>query len=104
MNFADYQKQARRTREGDCWLNMSLGLAGEAGEVCDLVKKSMYHGHEFDPNKLAEELGDVLWYVSNFADVLGLELEDIAKLNIDKLQRRYPNGFETIRSIRRQEE
>jgi NTP pyrophosphatase (non-canonical NTP hydrolase) len=80
---------------------LALGIAGEAGEVADLVKKQIGHGHPADPDKIAKELGDVLWYVACLADAYGFYLSKIARLNIDKLEERYPDGFTTERSIHR---
>lgn len=79
----------------------ALGVAGEAGEVADLVKKHVGHGHPLDRDKLAKELGDVLWYVAALAHDVGLDLSTVAALNIEKLKRRYPDGFSTERSINR---
>lgn len=81
--------------------NFALGIAGEAGEVADYIKKVLYHGHPIDKDKLCKELGDVLWYVATLADTAGLTLEVVARANIDKLWARYPNGFSTERSINR---
>lgn len=71
----------------------SLGLAGEAGEVADFIKKVYGHGKAFDKEALKKELGDVLWYLSNLADAYGLTLAEVAQANVDKLRARYPNGF-----------
>ncbi len=81
---------------------LALGLAGEAGEVIDLMKKEIGHGHPADPLKVAVELGDVLWYVANLADAYGLSLSDVATMNIDKLRARYPEGFSTEASVNRE--
>lgn len=70
-----------------------LGIAGEAGEVADYLKKVVGHSHDIDGPKLAKELGDVLWYVALLADDIGLQLSDIATMNIEKLRARYPEGF-----------
>jgi NTP pyrophosphatase (non-canonical NTP hydrolase) len=74
---------------------MALGLCGEAGEVADLVKKAAWHGKTEGEFKamLAEELGDVLWYVADLCTSAGLDLEDVAASNVDKIARRYPHGF-----------
>lgn len=76
----------------------SLGLAGEAGEFADMMKKHHGHGHELDKKKAAKELGDVLWYVSVLADSIGYNLDSIAQLNVQKLRERYPDGFSVERS------
>lgn len=80
----------------------ALGIAGEAGEVADLVKKHVGHGHPLDVAKLKYELGDVLWYVAGIASAVGLSLSDVAAGNLEKLRARYPEGhFSTERSISR---
>lgn len=81
----------------------ALGLAGEAGEVADMVKKMLGHGHGLDVAALAGELGDVLYYVADAASALGLDLETIAAGNQAKLAARYPDGFDAARSRARYE-
>lgn len=71
----------------------ALGLAGESGEVVDHIKKGILHQHGIDKAKVTEELGDVLWYVAGLCTKLGIPLEDVMIGNIDKLTRRYPNGY-----------
>lgn len=83
--------------------NYAMGLAGEAGEVIDALKKTIYHGHELDRMEVMKELGDVLHYVSGLATMLNIELENVARVNIVKLQKRYPNGFSKENSINRTE-
>lgn len=78
-----------------------LGLAGESGETVDYLKKVIYHYHTLDRWKLQKELGDVLWYVAEMCSALNINLEDIMVQNIAKLKERYPEGFETDRSINR---
>lgn len=80
-----------------------IGLNGEAGECIDIIKKNLFQGHALDTMHLAEELGDVAWYLAVSAWALGFDLEDILKMNINKLRKRYPNGFEALRSIERGE-
>jgi NTP pyrophosphatase (non-canonical NTP hydrolase) len=108
MDFREYQRLATRTaRKGDFQkdlVNAALGLTGEAGEVADEVKKHVFHGHGLDAHKLKKELGDILWYVAWAASTLGLDLSEIAAANIDKLKKRYPNGFSESDSINRKEE
>lgn len=108
MNLDLYQHLAGRTdphAQGtrDALCNGALGLVGEAGEVAELVKKHLFHGHALDRQALMAELGDVLWYVARLAAALGISLGDVAALNLDKLQRRYPNGFSHERSRNRPE-
>lgn len=76
----------------------AIGLAGEAGEVADHVKKGVFHEKGVNMTKLAEELGDVLWYVAALATVTGFTLEEIMQMNIDKLAKRYPQGWDSSRS------
>lgn len=81
----------------------SLGVAGEAGEVADHVKKYLGHGHELDREKMIKECGDVLWYVSKIAHCLDVSLQEIAERNIEKLAKRYPEGFSEEASKNRKE-
>jgi NTP pyrophosphatase (non-canonical NTP hydrolase) len=106
LTLAEYQTLADRSSgaggEGDRRLIVSaLGLAGEAGEFANLVKKMTAHGHKFDPDALKDELGDVLWYLAEAATASGLSLELIARDNVDKLIKRYPDGFSKENSINR---
>lgn len=82
----------------------AMGLAGEAGEVVDILKKHLGHGHPLDKEKLKKELGDVLWYIAALALANDLHLEDIANANVAKLKERYPEGFSSERSINRRAE
>ncbi len=95
MTGNEYQRRAMRTATPGCRdeANAALGLAGEAGEVADEVKKCLYQGREWDPKKIIEELGDVLWYVALMADLLNVPLDFVMEYNIEKLQKRYPDGF-----------
>lgn len=79
----------------------ALGLAGEAGEFANMIKKLTAHGHEIPKENLSEELGDVMWYVAEAASALGLSLDEIATQNIEKLKNRYPEGFSEERSKNR---
>jgi NTP pyrophosphatase (non-canonical NTP hydrolase) len=108
MTFNDYQKKAFAFAsvqgKEDPILNSALGLAGESGECADLVKKNRFQGHELDKEKLEKELGDVLWYIAEAASGLGINLENIAVTNIDKLSKRYPEGhFNVLESINRKD-
>lgn len=102
MNINYYSELAMRTYPGsnseDMIMNGALGLSGEAGEFADLLKKHIFHKHEWDPVKFALELGDILWYVNLASVGLGYTLEEIAEMNIDKLRKRYPEGFDPKRS------
>jgi NTP pyrophosphatase (non-canonical NTP hydrolase) len=81
---------------------VALGLTGEAGEVADLIKKVFYHKHPLDKEKLILELGDCLWYIEYASLALGITREEIEQKNIEKCLRRYPNGFNSKDSIKRE--
>jgi NTP pyrophosphatase (non-canonical NTP hydrolase) len=108
MTPNEYQKEALRTASGMSKeypriLNGLMGLNGEAGECIDILKKTEFQGHAFDPMKMVDELGDVLWYVAQLATGLGVTLEYVAQHNVDKLLARYPDGFDSEKSIHRKE-
>ena len=108
MTIHEYQQLAMTTlnpelSEKDVLINGVMGLCGESGEAIDIVKKWLAQGHELDKEKLAKELGDICWYLAETATALGLSLEDIMAANIEKLRRRYPEGFDTQKSINRTE-
>jgi NTP pyrophosphatase (non-canonical NTP hydrolase) len=105
MTFDDFQTAALRTSaapypERERPMVQTLGLCGEAGEVAELVKKASWHGKPVDLEKLANELGDVLWYVADLASHYGLSLHQIAAGNVEKLRQRYPDGFVTGGGVR----
>ena len=108
ISFNEYQKQAYEliSEDGkkDMITNGVLGLAGETGECCDIVKKYKYQGHDLNKEKLLDELGDVLWYLAETASGLGVTLEEVANYNLDKLHKRYHgNKFNKEDSINRPE-
>lgn len=76
-------------------------MCGEAGECIDILKKHEFQGHELNEEKLIDELGDVLWYIAQTAVGLNVDLEEIAQHNVEKLKRRYPEGFSADKSINR---
>ena len=107
MNMNEYQTLAGRTINKD--LSMSalldhavLGLNSEAGECAGILQK-MYQGHHFDKDEMMKELGDALWFIAEAATALDVELNDIAEKNINKLLKRYPEGFTVEDSVNRQE-
>lgn len=108
MTINEYQALAMRTASGMNYehhgmlMNGVLGLCGESGEVADIVKKATFQGHELDINHVAKELGDVAWYLAVSATAIGVDLETILKMNIDKLRKRYPDGFSSDRSQHRE--
>ena len=107
MKMNDYQQLAQRTAntatQSDKIHNGLLGLFGEGGELADQIKKTCYQGHDLDADHMIEELGDVLWYCAELACGLDVTLEEVAMKNIEKLRRRYPEGFSAERSINREE-
>lgn len=133
MELKEYQELAARTTNKDAsaienLLNACLGLAGEVGEFNDLIKKWQFHGHTLDIDKCVKELGDTLWYipqairalkqlaedrqayagmaalnVTNTIPVSDLTLEGVARINIEKLEKRYKDGFSSQASINRTE-
>lgn len=109
MTGNEYQKEALRTASGMNYehygmlVNGALGLCGEAGEVADIIKKSIFQGHEIDEGHIAEELGDCAWYLAITAHAIGLSLDDVLEMNKAKLRNRYPDGFDGERSVHRKE-
>ena len=108
MTINEYQALAMTTlnpelSKKDVLINGVMGLCGESGEAIDIVKKHLHQGHELDREKLAKELGDIAWYLAETAWALDIPLEEILQGNIDKLKKRFPEGFSTERSIMRTE-
>ena len=106
MNPNEYQKLAMTTlnkdlSKKDVLINGVMGLCGESGEVIDLVKKHLHQGHELNKEKIIDELGDVCWYIAEIANVLDVPFEEVLSRNIEKLKKRFPNGFEVEKSINR---
>ena len=107
MTVNEYQKLAMTTLnpaldKRDVLINGVMGLCGESGEAIDIVKKWLAQGHELDKEKLAKELGDIAWYLAETTTALDLNLEDVFEANIEKLRKRYPEGFDAQRSIHRE--
>ena len=108
MEANEYQKLAmvtlnKKLDKKEILTNSVMGLCGESGEACDLVKKHLFHGHELDREALIKELGDVAWYLAEAAEALEIPLEEVLKRNIEKLKKRYPEGFSEEKSINRTE-
>lgn len=83
-------------------LHAALGMAGEAGEVIEHVKKSMFYGKPLDEAKLKEEAGDLLWYIAGpLCRALGCTLEELAAANVAKLEKRYPEKYSDLAALRR---
>ena len=119
MNGNEYQHKAMRTNNHEAGekilasmqagnntgeiLNASLGLSGEVGELNDLLKKWIFHEKNIDLEHIKKEIGDIMWYIALMAEAFGFELDSIMITNIEKLEARYPEGFDTARSNNRKE-
>lgn len=125
MTGMEYQMNASRTNDGGStgrlWdkmvavdnclsgidiggvFNACLGLAGEVGEMNDMIKKWVFHEKDLDVIHLKKELGDVMWYVAMMCQSMDWNLDDILQMNVDKLKARYPEGFDVIKANNRQE-
>lgn len=128
MTGNEYQNLAMRTNDGKCSNRMSgwfhgprfekepiitddggiingiLGLSGEVGEFSDMVKKWIFHDTDLDEEHAKKELGDVMWYIAMICESFGWSLDEIMQMNIDKLKKRYPDGFDTERANNRSPE
>ena len=109
MTVNEYQKLAMTTlnpalSKKDVLINGVMGLCGESGEAIDIVKKHLAQGHPLDKEKLIKELGDIAWYLAETATALDVTLEEVLEGNIEKLRRRYPEGFDTNHSLNREAE
>ena len=109
MTVNEYQKLAMTTlnpslSKKDVLINGVMGLCGESGEAIDIVKKHLAQGHPLDREKLIKELGDIAWYLAETATALDVTLEEVLQGNIEKLRRRYPEGFDTAHSLHREAE
>lgn len=121
LDATAYQRLAMRTNDGKCTdrllafieanpsldvggiINASYGLSGESGELNDYIKKAIFHGHALDGVKLEKEIGDCCWYIAMMCESFGFDLDVIFRMNIKKLEERYPEGFSEERSIHRKE-
>ena len=106
MTGNDYQRLAMRTASHPDLIskrNHALhGMVGEIGEIHSIYQKE-YQGHPIDEMKIKHEVGDLLWFIAEYVDSQGWNLTDIMRLNINKLKKRYPEGFDADRSINRVE-
>lgn len=107
MTVNDYHRAAMRTApeldRQQILIDAALGLTGEAGEVADLVKKANYQGHILDKDAIMKELGDVAWYIALACQGLGVTMQEVFQMNVDKLKKRYPDGFDAWMSRNRTE-
>jgi len=102
-NFKNYEKAAARTDIPRSLANAKiyhmLKLSGECGELANMIGKWNGQGHDLEEDKCLEEMGDILWHLSRLADSFGSTLQEVANLNIEKLKKRYPYGFDVFRSV-----
>lgn len=107
MTLNEYQKLAERTINTDLSYkereyHAVHGMSSEVGEIHSIYQKR-YQGHIFNVDHLMSEAGDLLWFIAEFVGSYGYTLDDVAQYNIEKLKKRYPNRFETERSLHRAE-
>lgn len=99
IDWQGYLKDSSRTAAGtqhpiDQYITHgAIGISGEAGEILDTVKKSMFYGQPLDIVNIREELGDLMWYVAMLCRALDVDLQEILNENIAKLVKRYPDKF-----------
>lgn len=105
MEINKYQALASRTINKDL-INIQLehhalhGIAGEVGEIHSLYQK-IYQGHVFGIEHLKKEIGDLMWFIAELCTALDLSMDVICEMNIEKLMERYPEGFDSKRSLHR---
>lgn len=95
LEFNQYQKESAKTAKDNIKNNLSylsLGLAGEVGEVCEKIKKSIRDDTEINKKDIGRELGDVLWYLTQLASYFSIEMSEVANVNLDKLFTRLEEG------------
>lgn len=105
MTLNEYQQLAARTinhslSEAAKEMHAVHGMCAEVGELQGLYQK-MFQGHQWDKGHALKELGDLLWFIAEYCTACGVTLEDVARMNVDKLKKRYPDGFEEDRSLHR---
>jgi len=107
MNSKEYINNATRTESTDFkamderlqddglkrLLHAGIGISTEAGELLDALKKHIFYGKSLDKVNMAEEVGDLFWYIAIIADELGFEFESVMEKNIEKLKARYGEKF-----------
>lgn len=80
--------------------NYSMGLAGESGELLEHLKKHLFHGKELDRYAVLKEAGDVMWYLTALMTTMGIDMSEVLRENVLKLQERYPGKFQLGGGIR----
>ena len=107
MTNQDYQEKIKRTMNNKLTpieriSMLCMGIAGESGEMIDYLKKAYFHDHTLSFDILKNEIGDILWYLGNICNEYNFDLSEIMQLNIDKLKKRYPAGFDAEKSRNRE--
>jgi len=99
MNLNEYQELCKRTAKKDfqtnseeimCW---GLGVTGEAGDIASCIKKTFAHNKDVKEG-IKENIGDMLWYTAMICNFFGWDLEEVLNENIEKLKKRFPEGFD----------
>ncbi len=118
MNSKDYKKAAIRTDRSDegyvehsrtytgskgRLINGALGLAGECGEIVDIIKKHTQFNKELNTQELKEELGDLMWYVAIILQDINSDFDEIMAINEQKLRLRFPNSFSEEQALERKD-
>jgi NTP pyrophosphatase (non-canonical NTP hydrolase) len=106
LTLAEYERAAARTinqslTPDERLVDAAAGLAEEGGEVVGLVRKHLFMRHALDRARLTTELGDALWCLTGVAAAIGVSLDEVAQANLEKLRRRYPDGYSDVASVRR---
>lgn len=120
MTGSEYQDLAMRTNDGKGTarliiravenneridfggiMNACLGLSGEVGEFNDMVKKWVFHEKPLDVTHAKKELGDCMWYIAMMCQSFGWDMNEIMQMNVDKLLKRYPDGFDVRKANNR---
>lgn len=107
MTGNEYQELASRTinqtlSDKEKRMHALFGIVSEVGEIMDIYQKT-YQGHEYDETHVLKEVGDLFWFISEYCTSRGVWIEDVMKMNIDKLKARYPKGFREEDSLNRDE-
>lgn len=108
MTLKEYQTHTTRTNaplensyRDMTALHMLMGMMTEVGELTDQFKKNLAYGKDIDWVNVKEEIGDLMWYISEFANHYNYDLEEILETNISKLQKRFPEKFTSEDAINR---
>ena len=105
MDISEFQEATKRTcslTEQEDKLKLALiGMQDELGEIAGPLKKYLWHGHELDNKHIQDEVGDVMWYLATLCNALDISLAEALQDNIEKLYKRYPDGFSFERSLHR---